>query len=150
MWVKGHVFFLIWMYNVPVPFFFKAILRARWLSGKELACQCRRCELDPWVGKIPWRRKWQPTPVFLLGKSHGQRSLVGHSPWSHKEVDTTERLSTHTSFLHWVVFVPDQKSVVCVCVYLYLYSILFCDLFVPSLMLHCLDDGSFILSPKVT
>ena len=46
------------------------------LSGKESACQCKRCEFDPWIGKIPWRRKWQPTPVFLPGKSHGQRSLV--------------------------------------------------------------------------
>ena len=42
--------------------------------------------MDPWVGKIPWRRKWQPTLVFLLGKSHGQRSLVGYSPWGHKRV----------------------------------------------------------------
>ena len=39
---------------------------------------------DPWVGKIPWRRKWQPTAVFLPGKSHGQRTLLGDSPWSHK------------------------------------------------------------------
>ena len=44
---------------------------------------------DSWVGKIPWRRKWQPTPVFLPGKSHGQRSLVGYSPWGYKESDTT-------------------------------------------------------------
>ena len=43
-----------------------------------------------WVGKIPWRRKWQPTPVFLPGESHGQRSLVGYSPWSHKKSVTTE------------------------------------------------------------
>ena len=42
-------------------------------------------------GKIPWRRKWQPTPAFLPGKSHGQGSLVGYSPWSCKESDTTER-----------------------------------------------------------
>ena len=49
----------------------------------------------PWVGKIPWGRKWQPTLVFLPGKSHGQSSLVGYSPWSCKESDTTERLSTH-------------------------------------------------------
>ena len=49
-------------------------------------------EFDPWVGKIPWRRKWQPTPVFLPEKSHGWRSLVGYSPWGHKESDTTERL----------------------------------------------------------
>ena len=45
---------------------------------------------NPWVGKIPWRRKWQPTPVFLPGESHGQRSLVGFSPRGHKESDTTE------------------------------------------------------------
>ena len=51
---------------------------------------------DPWVGKIPWSRKWQPTPVFLPGKFHGQRSLVGCSPWGCKESYTTERLSTHT------------------------------------------------------
>ena len=44
----------------------------------------------PWVRKIPWSRKWQPTPVFLPGKSHGQRSQVGYSPWSHKELDMTE------------------------------------------------------------
>ena len=53
----------------------------RWLSGKESACQCsirKRCRFDTWVGKIPWRRKWCPTPVFLPGKSHGQRSLAGY------------------------------------------------------------------------
>ena len=64
-------------------------------SGKESACQCRRCKrggFNPWVRKIPWRRKWQPTPVFLPGKSHGQRSLAGYSPWGCKELDTTERL----------------------------------------------------------
>ena len=45
----------------------------------------RRCRFNPWVGKIPWRMKWQPTPVFLLGESHGQRSLEGYNPWGHKE-----------------------------------------------------------------
>ena len=49
-----------------------------------------RFGLDPWVGKIPWRRKWQPTPVFVPGESHGQRSLVSSSPWGCKELDTTE------------------------------------------------------------
>jgi len=44
------------------------------------------CSFDPWVRKIPWRRKWQPTPGFLLGKFHGHRSLVGYSPWDHKRV----------------------------------------------------------------
>ena len=53
-------------------------------SDKEPIGQCRRRRrrvFDPWVGKIPWRRAWQPTPVFLLGKSRGQRSLAGYSPW---------------------------------------------------------------------
>ena len=65
-------------------------------SGKEYTCQCRRhkrCRFDPWVGKSPWSRKWQLTPVFLPGKSHGQRRLAGYSPWGCKELDTTEGLS---------------------------------------------------------
>ena len=61
-----------------------------WLSGKVSACQCGSLRFDPWVGKNPWRREWQPTPVFLLGESHGQRSLAGYSPWGHKESDMTE------------------------------------------------------------
>ena len=55
--------------------------------------QCGRPGFDPWVGKIPWRRKWQSTPVLLPGKSHGQRSQVGYSSWGRKESDTTERLN---------------------------------------------------------
>ena len=62
-----------------------------WLSGKEPACQCRRCGFNPWVRKIPWRRKWQATPIFLPWKSHGQRSLAGYSPWGHTEANMTER-----------------------------------------------------------
>ena len=61
--------------------------------GKEPACQCKRCKrhrFDPWVGKIPWRRAWQPTSVFLPGDSCGQRNLAGYSPWDCKELDTTE------------------------------------------------------------
>ena len=50
----------------------------------------REAGFNPWVGQISWRRAWQPTPVFLLGESHGQRSLAGYSPWDHKESDTTE------------------------------------------------------------
>ena len=52
--------------------------------------QCGRTVFDLWFGKIPWRRKWQPTPVFLPGEFHGQRGLVGYSPWGHKESDMTE------------------------------------------------------------
>ena len=65
-------------------------------QGSPPACQCRRhkrCGFDPWVGMIPWRRAWQPTPVFLPGEFHGQRSMAGYSPWGHKELDTTEQLT---------------------------------------------------------
>ena len=58
-------------------------------SGKEPACQCRRhkrCRFNPWARKIPWRRSWQPTPVLLPGRSHGQRSLEEYSPWGRKRV----------------------------------------------------------------
>ena len=64
-----------------------------WLSGKESVCQCRRFKrygFNPWVRKIPQRRKWQPNPVFLPREFHGQRSLVGYRPWGCKESDMTE------------------------------------------------------------
>ena len=67
----------------------------RGTSGKEPTCQCRRHkrpEFDPWVKKMPWRRKWQPTPVFLPGKSHRQGNLVGYNPWGCKESDMTEAI----------------------------------------------------------
>ena len=67
-------------------------------SGKEPICQCRRherCRFSPWVGKFPWRRKWQPIPVFLPGESHGQRNLVGYSPSGHKSQTWLKQLSTH-------------------------------------------------------
>ena len=56
--------------------------------------QYGRTRFNPWVGKIPWRRAWQPTPVFLPGESHGQRSLAGYSPRGCKESDMTEQLRT--------------------------------------------------------
>ena len=62
-------------------------------SGKEPACpsgRSKRCVFDPWVGKIPWRRSWQTTPVFLPGESHAKRSLSGYGPWGCKEPDITE------------------------------------------------------------
>ena len=62
------------------------------------ACQSRRPGFSPWVGKIPWRRARQPTPVFLPGEFHGQRSLIGYSPWGHKELgmtEATEQARTH-------------------------------------------------------
>ena len=69
-----------------------------WGSSKESTYQCRRHQrhrFDSQLGKIPWRRKWQPTPVFLPAKSLGERSLAGYSPWGRKELDTAEPLSTH-------------------------------------------------------
>ena len=62
-------------------------------SGKEPAFQFKRHKkhgLDPWVGKIPWRRKWQLTPILLPEDPHEQRNLVGYRPWGHKELDMTE------------------------------------------------------------
>ena len=63
------------------------------ISGKESAYNARDAEEVSSItesGRFPWRRDWQPTPVFLPGESHGQRSLAGYSPYSHKELDTTK------------------------------------------------------------
>ena len=75
---EKKLFFWAWMYiSAGLPW---------WLSSKEFCHPCRRLGFTPWVRKIPWRRKWQPTPVFLPGKSYGQRSLGGYSPWGCKRV----------------------------------------------------------------
>ena len=71
----------------------------RWGSGKESACQCKRCKgrwFDAWVGKMPWGRKWQPIPLLLPGKFHEQGSLAGYSTRGCKEPDVTEHTHTHT------------------------------------------------------
>ena len=81
---------------------FKIQHNLRWLSDKS-AGQCRRhrrWRFDPWGGKMPWRRKWQPTPVFLPGESHGQKSPMGYSPRGCKELDTTEWLSRQAQHNH--------------------------------------------------
>ena len=62
----------------------------RWQT---ICLQCKRPRVHPWGRKIPWRREWQPTPVFLPGEFHGQRSPAGYSLWGCKESDTTERLT---------------------------------------------------------
>ena len=101
---KLDVYLLVYIFTLLLPVCVARINSEssglpRCQSGKESICQCRRhkrCEFDLWVGKIPWSRKWQPTPKFLPGKFHGQRSLVGYSPWGLKESDTTEQLNTHT------------------------------------------------------
>ena len=84
-------------------------------SGKEPTYHCRRCkrrEFDLWVRKIPWRRKWQPTLIFLPGESHGQRSLVSYSPWCHRESDTTEMIYTQaTTIIQWLYLMLWSDSV---------------------------------------
>ena len=94
-------------------------------SGRKPTCQCRRYKrpgFDPWVRKIPQRRKWQPTSVFLPGESLGQRSLVGYSPWGRKELGMTEQLTAlHCSFQNSLVTV----SIHCSSFYVLNLSILF-------------------------
>ena len=83
-------------------------------DGKSICLQCRRSGFNPWVWKIPWRRKWQPTPVFLPGKSHGRWSLMGYSPWGHKESDMTEWLPfTSLHMKRWDSH-PIQKAHLCI------------------------------------
>ena len=85
----------------------------KWLRGKKSTCQCRRCRFNSWVRKIPWRRKWQPTAVFLPGRSHRQRSLAGFEAhgvaksWtrlSPKTATTPVFLQLISSFVSYLVF----------------------------------------------
>ena len=85
-----------------------------WYKWQTICLQCRRCRkcgFDPCVGTIPWRKTWQPTPVFLPGESQGQRILAGYSSWGHKESDMTEhaQMHTHSSRVKtpWKSRVPD-------------------------------------------
>ena len=102
--------------------------------GKESACQCRRCKrfcFSPWIGKIPWRRKRQPTPVFLAGKFHGQRNLAGYTAWIHKESEATEHIPTHThrdTHTHPVLYGRTLPCIHSVCTpfqYQYFYGFVF-------------------------
>ena len=99
----SHLLVLWVLKNILWPSF----IRASWLR---ICLQCKRSGFVSWVRKIPWRRKWQSSPVFLPGKSHGQRSLAGYSPWRLKESDTTEWLNHHHQFY----------CVTCSCLLLYL------------------------------
>ena len=73
-----------------------------WCRGKESACLCRRHGFNPCMEKIPWRRKWQATSVFLPGKSRGQKRLVGYSPWGRKRVghDIVTKHHHHHTCIH--------------------------------------------------
>ena len=111
----------------------------RWLSGKESTCHCRRSRFNLWVGKITWRRKWQPTPVFLPEKSHGQWSLAGYRPW-------VRRVKSRTRLSDWVppctstyIPVPVSQSLtplVSIC----LFSFCFTNKFIYTIILY----GSYI------
>ena len=84
-----------------------------WLRQQRICLQCRRPGFDSWVGKIPWRREWQLTPVFLPGKSHGQGSLAGYNPWSSKELDTfkwSTNTFTSTWDAEWTEWIKKKKT----------------------------------------
>ena len=86
----------------------------RWHNGKESTCQViryKRHMFHPWIRKITWSRKGQPALIFLPGKLHGQRNLVGYHPWGHKELDTTEHTHTHTP--------PHECYYICMCIYIH-------------------------------
>ena len=93
--------------------------RTSWVAQWKRIClqcrRCRRCGFDPRVRKIPWKRKWQPTPVCLSGKFHRQRSLAAYSPyrpWAHEESDTTELAHTHAHCLRREVQTP-RRGIQC-------------------------------------
>ena len=80
-----------------------------WLRMERICLQCGRPGFDPWVGKIPWRRAWQPTLVFLPGESHGQSSLEGYNPWDRKESDTM-RATWHMQDKLYKLVIVKQKG----------------------------------------
>ena len=96
MYIHIYMCVYVYLYYMWLP---------RWLNGKESTCRCKDTGhgFDPWVGKIPWRRAWQPAPVFLPGESHELRSLVGYSPEGH-------RVEHDWAHIH-----------MCVCIYIYIY-----------------------------
>ena len=101
---------ILYMWTIVTPFLFlkdlKYIIRLPWwLCDEEPSWQCRRGRCNPQSRKILWWRKWQPSPVFLLGKSHGQRSLVGYSPWGHKRIgqDLATKQLQYFGHLMWRV-----------------------------------------------
>ena len=104
----------------------------------------RRPRFNPWIRKIPWRRKWLPTPVFLPGESHGQRSLACYSPWGHKESDTAKQLTLFFTLLTcmqscrmyrfgwdciFYIYIYDIVILIQFCYYFFFHSILWLVLF---------------------
>ena len=96
---------------------------------------CRGPGFYPWVRNIPWRRKWQPTPILLPGKSHGWRSLVGYSPWGHKESDTTE---------DFTFFLSEYIHIMIANVYTYIYEYMIVKLKATSITFYFFCREEFI------
>ena len=110
----------------------------RWCRGKESACKCRRCKrwcFHPWVGKIPWRRKWQPTPVFMPGKSHGERDptetgglqpMESHESWIRLSTTTMKStLCSHLWMLLKIRYYTFKFSTKCYKLFVWFYLIQF-------------------------
>ena len=96
-WASASVHYTYFIYTTTVYNWVYNLLCFPCLHDR----RCRRLVFHPWVGKITWRRAWQPTPVLLLGKFHGQRSRVGCVLWDHKELDMTE-VTEHVCVLYIV------------------------------------------------
>ena len=96
----GQLYFVInFEYHLQFWHYYRAKGASQVVQWERIFLQCRRhkkCGFSPWVRKIAWSRKWQPTPVSWLGKFHGQKSLAGYSPWGLKESDMTWRVRAHT------------------------------------------------------
>ena len=104
---------ILYVWTIVTPFLFlkdlKYIIRLPWwLCDEEPAWQCRRGRFNSQYRKIFWWRKWQPSPVFLLGKYHGQRSLVGYSPWGHKRIGHNLVIKQH--WREYIVFCSMEKE----------------------------------------
>ena len=115
-----------------------------WNAGNHL--QCRRPRLNPWVRKIPWRRKWQPTPVLLPGKSHGRRRVVGYSPWGPKESDMTERLHFLSLSLPFSLLLFFKHSL-CLLLFLFVFLNFFFGVsFLCNMVKHCIQRVLYLWS----
>ena len=124
-----------------------------WLSGKEPCLQCHRHSRrgsSPWVGKSPWRRTWQLTPVLLPGKSHGLRSLVGYSPQGRKESDMTEGTEYTCACSGGKKYIPQKCWILCyLLIYFWLHSVFVAALGLP-LVAESGDSPLVVLSRLLT
>ena len=89
-WTYIYTYTCLYIYIHTRKYVYMNLGLLLWLRWWRICLQCRKPRFDSWVGKIPWKREWQPTLVFLPGEPHGQRSLAGYSPWGRSESDTAE------------------------------------------------------------